>query len=121
MQILSTLHIDDVYIAGSLAQGWAQPGSIPEFKMNPVTSKEMVYNLGILLYPGDYMYKFFLVTDGVPSWDGGEWEGDPNREVTVDTTMTVDKTWGLLSGIGNQYVEATFLYVSKSNRKHPEC
>lgn len=98
---------DAVYIAGSLAQGWAQPGTIPENMLIPDAANE-IYSIGLLLYPGDYMYKFFLVTEGVPSWDGGEWEGDPNREVTVDTVMTVDKTWGLLSGIGNQYVEATF-------------
>ena len=98
---------DDVYIGGSLAQGWATPGSIPEFMMTPDAANE-IYSIGLLLYPGDYMYKFFRIIDGVPSWDNGEWDGDPNREVTVDTVMTVDKTWGLLSGIGNQYVEATF-------------
>ncbi|MDZ7741375.1 MAG: T9SS type A sorting domain-containing protein [Bacteroidota bacterium] len=57
----------------------------------------MIYTLDKLLYHGDYLYKYFLVYNGVASWDNGEWAGDPNRELTVDTTMKVEDVWATLN------------------------
>lgn len=87
-----------VYIAGSCANGWAQPGTVGAYMMS--SDDDVNYMLSILVYPGDWMYKYFLVTDGVPSWDGGEWEGDPNREFSVDTLeVTLENVWGEIAGI----------------------
>ena len=77
----------------------------------------MVYTLDISLYHGDYAYKYFTITDGMPSWDGGEWEGGDDRTVTVDTTMTVEDYWGSLTGIfDGPKVETTFnIYPNPAN------
>ncbi|MBC8319987.1 MAG: T9SS type A sorting domain-containing protein [Bacteroidetes bacterium] len=84
---------DAIYIAGSLANGWAQPGTMTSYMMT--TTDDINYTITLLLYPGDYMYKYFRVIDGVASWDNGEWNGDPNREVTVDTMAAViNNVWG---------------------------
>lgn len=84
---------DAIYIGGSLANGWTMPGTLSPYMMT--TDDEVTYSITLLLYPGDYMFKYFRVIDGVASWDNGEWTGDPNREVTVDTmAATIDDVWG---------------------------
>lgn len=101
---------DDVYIAGSLANGWAQPGTIVEYKMAPSVENPMIYTIGLNLYPGDYQYKYFRVIDDVASWDNGEWTGDPNRLVTVvvDEPKTLDNIWGTVGII--EYAQVTFKF-----------
>ena len=94
---------DDVYIAGDLANGWAQPGTIGYYMMQPVVGKEVIYTIDLLLYHSDYMYKYFRVIDSVPSWDYGEWTGDPNRTLTVDTTMIVDDVWAVINPGINEF------------------
>lgn len=87
---------DDIYIGGSLANGWAQPGSLSSYMLTP--GDDNIYSITLLLYPGDYMYKYFRIIDGVPSWDNGEWAGDPNREITTDTlASTVDDVWAIIN------------------------
>jgi len=89
---------DQVFIAGDLANGWAQPGTISYYAL--ADAGENIYSISLTLKNADYNYKYFVVTDSVPSWDGGEWTGDPNRTVTVDTaTEAVTVTWGLILGI----------------------
>lgn len=103
---------DAIYIAGDLANGWAQPGSISAYMLTPV-NETMVYGIDLLLYPGDYAYKYFRVIDGVPSWDNGEWTGDPNRMVTTDSTVTmVENVWGTTSIFD---VKAEFAYSMYPN------
>ncbi len=87
---------DDVYISGSLANDWAEPGTISEYKLTPTSQNQFIYTLSRLFYLGDYDYKYFRVIDGVPSWDNPEWEGEPNRSITVNNTMTVFDIWGNL-------------------------
>ena len=85
---------DEIFIGGSLANVWAQPGTIQYYKMMPViTDDAMIYSINLLLYAGDYMYKYFRVIDSLPSWDNGEWPGDPNREVSVADEMEVNNVW----------------------------
>lgn len=87
---------ESVYIAGDIANGWAEPGSLSPYMMT--SSDDITYSVGILAYPGDYMYKYFLVPTGGQSWSGGEWDGDPNRVVTVDTmATTIEDVWGDIS------------------------
>ncbi len=86
---------DQVYIAGDLANGWAQPGTIPCYAMTD--AGDNIYTITLTLYNGDYQYKYFIVTDSVPSWSGGEWDGDPNRTITISSDTTVNNVWALLN------------------------
>ena len=78
---------DDVYISGSFI-GWDQPGTNPDALMVPVDEGSDTYTISLQLAADNYAYKYFLVDDG-PTWDGGEWDGFPDRliEVTKDTTF----------------------------------
>ena len=99
---------DDIYIAGSMA-GWQEPGSIPELKLTPSAGDTTLYTITLLMYKGDYNYKYFRVINDSASWNNGEWNGDPNRVVTVDTTMTVTNLWGdIYFGIFNRKAEFTY-------------
>ncbi len=94
----STLDVahDQVFIAGDLANSWAEPGSIPYFEMMPTDTNANIYSINLTLYNNTYQYKYFIVKDSVNSWGGGEWATTDNRTVVVDTTMTVNNIWGLL-------------------------
>jgi hypothetical protein len=98
---------DDIYISGELLSTWNQPGTVADYKLEPVTGKETIYTLTLPLYEGDHLYKYFRVIDDVPSWDNGEWTGDPNRLAAVDTTMTINDVWGSPAGI-HDYSAITF-------------
>lgn len=91
---------DSIYIGGSLANGWAVPGTISAYMMHKSDTIANTYTITLLLYKGDYQFKFFRCIDNVPSFDNGEWEGDPNREVTTDTIAAVfNYNWGVNAGI----------------------
>ncbi|NOX87207.1 MAG: T9SS type A sorting domain-containing protein [Chlorobi bacterium] len=87
---------DDVYIAGSLANDWATPGSIPQYMMAPSEGNNMIYTVTLQLYTGDYEYKYFRVINGTPGWDNGEWNGDPNRTIPVVDSDTINDIWAVL-------------------------
>lgn len=109
---------DEIFISGSVCipNNWSMPGSVANYKLTAVESKEMIYSITLLLYPGDYQYKFFRVIEGEASWDNGEWTGDPNRDVSVDSAaVTEDKVWGLLSGIHNPSVQSFSVYPNPVN------
>jgi hypothetical protein len=53
----------------------------------------LVYSITIPLPEGEVQYKYFIVIDE-PSWDIGEWIGDPNRSLVVAGDTTVMHTWG---------------------------
>ncbi len=55
--------------------------------------EEDIYTITLDVEGGDHEYKYFLVEDE-PTWDLGEWEGDPNREITVDGDMVFNDIWG---------------------------
>ena len=100
---------NDVYMAGDLISGWMEPGTASDYKLEPVAGKEMMYTLSLPLYIGEHLYKYFLVIDNEPSWNNGEWEGDPNRMVAVDTIITeVSNVWGVIDGINNFSAKVTF-------------
>ena len=103
---------DEIFMSGSFA-GWAQPGTDAAFKMTPVEAGSMVYTLTATVDSGEVQYKYFRVIDGEPSWDNGEWTGDPNRMVTTDSTVTmVENFWGT-TGIFD--VKAEFAYSMYPN------
>ncbi len=98
---------DKIYMAGNFknyAGEWNEPGTVAALMMEPIVGNENFYTKTLILNAGDYMYKYFLVENDVPSWDNGEWTGDPNREVTVDTTMEVSDIWNSQANI-NEFAE----------------
>ncbi len=107
--------MDDVYIAGDLANGWAQPGTIADYMLVPTVENDMIYTISLLLYKKDYSYKYFRIIDGMASWDNGEWTGDPNRAITADTTKTVDDIWGSPAGIYNHDAITFNIYPNPVN------
>jgi hypothetical protein len=80
---------DAFYITGDLFD-WASPGSLPEQQTLTVTDDPNIYTITMELDAGTYLYKFFKNS----GWNGGEWPGDPNRELLVDEDMVVDHVFG---------------------------
>ena len=91
---------DDVFITGNFA-GWVQPGQDLTYKLEPVALGSMFYTLTVPVATGEIVYKYFRIIDGEPSWDNGEWTGDPNREGLVETTTIFHDVWGLVPGAFN--------------------
>ena len=83
---------DDVYMAGSFA-GWPQPGTNPDLKMEPTDADPMIYTLTLFLEADEYQYKYFRVVNNNPSWDNGEWAGDPNRLINVIGDRVKNDVW----------------------------
>ena len=80
--------IHNVYIAGSLID-WPQPGTNEDFKLTQAEEGQEAAPVAAITAE-DHEYKYFIVIDE-PSWDMGEWPGDPNRSVTVEENgETVD-------------------------------
>jgi hypothetical protein len=85
---------DTVWITGNFA-GWAEPGSEGSMFLTDEDA-DNVYTLTVEVDEnyGELLYKYF---DG-PSWDNGEWAGDPNRTLTIATEDVVtDDIWGTTS------------------------
>lgn len=100
---------DDIYLAGTLISNWNMPGSVSDYKLAPSKADPLIYTLALPLAPGEHLYKYFRVISGAASWDNGEWSGDPNRSVTVDsTTMSVDDLWGSPAGIYSHFENVSF-------------
>ena len=104
---------DEVYMTGDFA-GWTMPGTIPELALLPIEEGSMTYKVDILMYSGDWQYKYFRIINNTPSWDNGEWEGGDNRVVAVDTTQTVDDLWGDIDA-GIFDAKADFTYTMYPN------
>ncbi|TVQ20247.1 MAG: hypothetical protein EA361_00240, partial [Bacteroidetes bacterium] len=76
---------DLVYVTGTLAGFWPVPGSDPDNQLMTRVGETMIWTKTFTLPPGDYQYKYFVN----PGWEGGEWSGEPNREITVAGDMVV--------------------------------
>lgn len=85
---------DAVYMAGTLANGWTQPGTIGAFMMSPGDAEPMIYSINLSLYQGSYDYKYFRVIDEVASWDNGE-DVPNDRTVAIDTAnvTAINDVW----------------------------
>jgi len=86
---------DQVFIAGTVnvANNWQQPGTDPSLLLS-TGQYPLVYTTTLMLYAGEYQYKYFRVINGEPSWDNGEWPGDPNRMISVTESTIISDTWG---------------------------
>ena len=86
----------EVYLSGDFTYGWVMPGSNPSYKMIPDQVSDKIFSITMVLDTGTHYYKYFRVIDQQPSWEHGEWDGDPNRTITVSDTMVVNDYWGYI-------------------------
>ncbi len=96
---------DVVYLTGSMVD-WAEPGTMAEVQAMTREEGTMTWSITHQLAAGDYQYKYFL-NDG---WDGGEWDGDPNRTVTVSEDMVVEDNWGIKPNVGTSVLVNLAVY-----------
>ncbi len=66
---------------------------IDNVKISGILGEEY-FSATLRLEEGSYEYKYFSDAFG-DGWDGGEWEGDPNRVLIVDNHKTVEDRWGV--------------------------
>ena len=85
---------DKVVITGSLLD-WAQPGTDGSVTLTKSGAS------GGTIEAGSAQFKFFIVPPGVTnddgvnaSWEYGEWEGDPNRSVDIESGGDFHAIWG---------------------------
>jgi hypothetical protein len=83
---------DGIFISGSM-NGWAEPGSSLSYKMNPVSAGSSIYTITLTIPDGEIQYKYFRVISETPSWDYGEWDGDPNRLANITGVATLNDVW----------------------------
>ena len=89
-----------VFIAGTVAGGWAQPGTIPYYELKPTSNDSTTYSIDLWLYKGAIQFKYFLVFDSTASWSYGEWDGGDNRMDTLVGADTLNCVWGDLGFTG---------------------
>jgi hypothetical protein len=65
----------------------------------------LIYTTTVPLQEGNYEYKHFLNS----GWDGGEWWGGENRQVTISSDLVINNVWGIL---GDSYT-VTFIVEDK--------
>ena len=105
--------IHSVYVSGSFA-GWPMPGTDISLELQPLnrlspgshllrtmntgggqdlSKDDLLYSINLQVPEGEIHYKFFLVEDA-PTWNLGEWHGDPNRVLFVDEDTEIFNVWG---------------------------
>jgi hypothetical protein len=100
----------EVYISGSNADEtagfagdfavWPQPGTEPAFQLTDA-DEDGIYTLTLTdVVAGDYIFKYFYIETGVPSWDNGDWPGGDNRVFTVtDDDVVLNDVFGQLAKV----------------------
>ncbi len=81
--------VDTVYLTGNWI-GWSEPGDLIEEQMFIRVENTNLWTKTYQLEEGEYHYKYFLNA----GWFGGEYPGEPNRQITVNNDMTVYNVWG---------------------------
>jgi hypothetical protein len=83
----------NVYFTGTFFD-WAVPGTVEGQQLNP-TDNIFIFTQTLQLPAGTYEYKYF---DG-PSFDDGEWPGDPNRVIEVNDDMVINDVFGVQTSV----------------------
>lgn len=82
-----------IYITGAPFE-WPEPGTNEELALVPVEDDQMPESSGITVDAGEADYKYF--SDAIDSgWDGGEWDGDPNRTTTIEADAVQEDIFGV--------------------------
>ena len=79
---------DTVRITGSFFD-WAVPGTIAEQDMSRIGDSD-IWACDLLLEEGTHQYKYFYNS----GWGGNEWEGEPNRIVSITCDTLFQNIWG---------------------------
>ncbi|MEI8046519.1 MAG: T9SS type A sorting domain-containing protein [Bacteroidota bacterium] len=84
---------EPVFISGDFGGIWGvwnEPGTNGNNQMfDP--DNDSIYSITLYLLDNVYAFKFFKGT----GWIGGEWPGDPNRIVTINSDNIINCVWGL--------------------------
>jgi|GEM_PF-418609 len=80
---------DTVYLTGNWFD-WPEPGDLIEEQMFIRVENTNLWTKTYQLEAGEYHYKYFLNA----GWFGGEYPGEPNRQITVNNDMVVHNVWG---------------------------
>jgi hypothetical protein len=85
----------EVFVSGSFGGtiNWSVPGTNPDLKLSR-DGQSMQFSITLELEADDYQYKYASDAFG-QGWDGAEWEGNPNRSVTLEEDLTVLDIWGI--------------------------
>ena len=81
---------DLVYVTGTLAGFWPEPGTDPDNQLMTRVGESMIWTKTFFLQEGDYEYKYFLNA----GWVDGEWHEEINRHVAVQGDMEINDLWG---------------------------
>lgn len=103
---------DTLSITGSV-NGWIEPVAGPDYTLEDPDGNN-IYTLTLNLFADStYQFKFFKNS----GWDGGEWDGDPNREYTVPAfDAVVSAEWGVEGlGLDNPVASEFKAYPNPSN------
>lgn len=89
---------DEVYITGE-AFGWTEPGTEENQVMSRIEDEESFpESSGITVDAGDSPYKYFsnafFDEETEEGWEGGEWDGDPNRSIAIESGESILDEWG---------------------------
>ncbi len=85
-----------VFAAGEFGEGntWQEPGTAEDLELTLMDDAEdFPASSGVVIPEGSMEYKYFstFVDEG---WEGGEWAGEPNRSVTIESGQSVLDEWG---------------------------
>lgn len=103
----------DVYITGTFP-GWefAEPGTFEDQKMDP-TDNVFIFTKTLVMPAGTYYYKYF---DG-PSYNNGEWPGDPNRQVVITDDKLVEDIFGQYVSVPATDLSAINIFPNPANQR----
>ncbi len=81
-----------VFITGSMFD-WAEPGSDADRQQMALVEDDTELPVVTPDITGAVEYKYFSDLVG-EAWEGGEWDGDPNREAELVAGAEIEDTWG---------------------------
>ena len=108
---------DSLFMAGDLfVPTWQTPGSDLQTLMLDA-DEDGIYTLTVSnLAAATYNYKYFKASTVAPTWDNGEWAGDPNRAVTVvDVDLVVNDVFGDINPGVQDISKGISIYPNPSN------
>jgi len=85
---------------GGIYGTWNEPGTNPENELKD-PNNDSIYSLDMTLAEGNYQFKFFKGA----GWTGGEWNGDPNRKVTITGSVSLTYKWGVKPAVATFKVD----------------
>lgn len=85
--------VHEVYVTGEVF-GWTEPGTEDsQVMIRMEDGTDFPESSGITVPAGETPYKYFSTVVG-EGWEGGEWDGDPNRTVTIESSESIVDEWG---------------------------